>query len=622
MMKVKFTVLPEELISPVSEYCADIGICISDSATAKVTASEGDCLRVEGTADDIRITYSRRCELFRALSYLSDFAENGEPICEKGRYPLLSYMADCSRNAVPDVSFAKRMMRNLAGMGFTSLMLYMEDTYELTEYPYFGYMRGRYTEAELRELDDYAYSLGLELIPCIQTLAHLATALRWPDFEGYKESPDVLLIGDERTYKFAEAAIKHCSECFRSRRINLGMDEASTVGKGESVKRYGHRKPSDMMLEHLTRVNDVCRKYGMKPMIWSDMFFRMAFDGSYRIREGRVPHEVIEKVPADVELAYWDYYSRDRALFSHMLDCHNDFPNKTIFAGGAWKWSGFGAHNAFSLESSKLQLDICEEYGINEILVTGWGDNGGEASQVSATATMLYFAERCYHGQSDEKWLDRRSRDCFNTSFDDLLAFDLPDSLPECTVDKVKLPASACKTLLYNDPLERFMDLHLVRETVSTEYAKRAEKLFSLKENPRFGYAYETLGWLCSVLSLKSDLGLRLREAYKAGDKAALKKAADDDIPKIIDYLEKFISAYRRQWYHENKTFGFIAQEIRLGGLTERMRSVKMRLDDYAEGRTDRIEELETEPLPYSPDKVGNYHPHIGWRNILTAGQL
>ena len=77
MMKVKFTVLPEELISPVSEYCADIGICISDSATAKVTASEGDCLRVEGTADDIRITYSRRCELFRALSYLSDFAENG-----------------------------------------------------------------------------------------------------------------------------------------------------------------------------------------------------------------------------------------------------------------------------------------------------------------------------------------------------------------------------------------------------------------------------------------------------------------------------------------------------------------------------------------------------------------
>ena len=106
MMKVKFAVLPEELISPVSEYCADIGICISDEAKTTVTVSGGDCLRVDGTADDIRITYSRRCELFRALSYLSDFAENGEPICEKGRYPLLSYMADCSRNAVPNAPFA------------------------------------------------------------------------------------------------------------------------------------------------------------------------------------------------------------------------------------------------------------------------------------------------------------------------------------------------------------------------------------------------------------------------------------------------------------------------------------------------------------------------------------
>ena len=34
MMKVKFTVLPEELISPVSEYCADIGICISATVFA------------------------------------------------------------------------------------------------------------------------------------------------------------------------------------------------------------------------------------------------------------------------------------------------------------------------------------------------------------------------------------------------------------------------------------------------------------------------------------------------------------------------------------------------------------------------------------------------------------
>lgn len=50
-------------------------------------------------------------------------------------------------------------------MGYNTLMLYTEDTYEVDGQPYFGYMRGRYSKAELRELDDYAAEKGMELIP-------------------------------------------------------------------------------------------------------------------------------------------------------------------------------------------------------------------------------------------------------------------------------------------------------------------------------------------------------------------------------------------------------------------------------------------------------------------------
>jgi len=32
---------------------------------------------------------------------------------------------------------------------------------------------------ELKEIDDYAASLGVKLVPCIQTLAHLAQFLQW-----------------------------------------------------------------------------------------------------------------------------------------------------------------------------------------------------------------------------------------------------------------------------------------------------------------------------------------------------------------------------------------------------------------------------------------------------------
>ena len=33
-------------------------------------------------------------------------------------------------------------------MGLNSLMLYMEDTYEIPEYPYFGHLRGRYSQSD------------------------------------------------------------------------------------------------------------------------------------------------------------------------------------------------------------------------------------------------------------------------------------------------------------------------------------------------------------------------------------------------------------------------------------------------------------------------------------------
>lgn len=62
-------------------------------------------------------------------------------------------MPDCSRNAVLNVEGAKLLIRHLAVMGFNALMLYTEDTYEIEGYPYFGYMRGRFTKAELKELD-------------------------------------------------------------------------------------------------------------------------------------------------------------------------------------------------------------------------------------------------------------------------------------------------------------------------------------------------------------------------------------------------------------------------------------------------------------------------------------
>ena len=91
---------------------------------------------------------------------------------ETGALRRLGTMLDCSRNAVPSVETVKKWISITADMGYNALMLYTEDTYEITGEPYFGYGRGRYSKAELKELNAYAQARGMELLPCIQPLAH------------------------------------------------------------------------------------------------------------------------------------------------------------------------------------------------------------------------------------------------------------------------------------------------------------------------------------------------------------------------------------------------------------------------------------------------------------------
>lgn len=82
-------------------------------------------------------------------------------------------MLDMSRNAVVKVEKLKEYIDYTAMMGLNTVTLYLENLYEMPDYPYFGYMCGRYTKEELKAIDDYAYKYGIEVYPVIQTLEHL-----------------------------------------------------------------------------------------------------------------------------------------------------------------------------------------------------------------------------------------------------------------------------------------------------------------------------------------------------------------------------------------------------------------------------------------------------------------
>lgn len=107
--------------------------------------------------------------------------------------PYFAAMLDCSRNAVKNVTTVKRYANIFKSIGYNAILLYTEDTYEVEGEPYFGYQRGRYSIKEIQEMDNYCKSIGIDLIPCIESLAHLNQIFRWSDYSLINDTNDILL---------------------------------------------------------------------------------------------------------------------------------------------------------------------------------------------------------------------------------------------------------------------------------------------------------------------------------------------------------------------------------------------------------------------------------------------
>ena len=296
-------------------------------------------------------------------------------------------MIDCSRNAVMKVEYLKIFINYLQKMGYNTLGLYMEDTYEVKGEPYFGYLRGRYTIQELQEVDEYARKCGIELIPCIQTLAHF-TAMDKGIYREIIDCEDILLIDEPKSYEFIEKIFQSLSKAFSSRNINIGMDEAFMVGRGKYLDEHGYCNRTEILVRHLKKVSEIAKKYGFQTQMWSDMFFRLVSGGEYYINNAPISDDVKKMIPKNVELCYWDYYHTEKEVYDQMLKKHLEFDSNIWFAGGSWTWNGFAPLGGFTLKTMKPAMESVREYGIQNVLITMWGDNGAECSVFSQLHTL------------------------------------------------------------------------------------------------------------------------------------------------------------------------------------------------------------------------------------------
>jgi hypothetical protein len=269
--------------------------------------------------------------------------------------------------------------------------------------------------------------------------------------------------------------------------------------------------------------------------------------------------------------------------------------------------------------------------GVKDVFATTWGDDSPERDFFCNLLGFQLYAEHCYG--DDPRFADvvKRFDFCGKCSGDmilDIANIDNPHGyMPisdgyslfgDVAGSKKKIAASdeseneifdaapglvnPSKYLMWQDPIAGLFDVDAKKFNCKAHFLMQKEKLERyLGKYPEFENSLRFYISLCDVLSMKADLGVRMKDLYDRGNKEGLKKIAEGEIPAILEKIEAMWKNNRTLWFERHQAFGFDVLERRYGCLRVRLKTTAYRIEQYLSGAIETIEELEEERLPVRP---------------------
>lgn len=530
---------------------------------------------------------------------------------EKIKFKELSAFIECSTGSTPKVETLKKYIDILSEFGYTQLYLGLTDAYKIEAVPYFNFCRGGYTVEQLQELDAYAKERGIELRANIQVLAHLHYLVRHHAFTGMLDMPDIVMVGEEKVYELIEQMFATMSAGIKSRIIHIGMDEAAWLGAGHYRVVHGVVDKKKLFFEHLERVLEIAKKYGYSCEMWADMFYRMV-QGSDFDDEGVMPEDIKEYIPADVRITHWSYGKQSDEVLRKQIRQNKALSKSMTLAGCAWKIGSLAPNNKYSIEVMEHQVKVCLEEQVENYMITMWSDGGGLCSYF-AVLPALFVAAELSKGKTVANVDKEKFYRITGAAFDDMM---LADYLDNPFFKELNERNNRSYWGLLSDIFLGTHDLMLDEHT-NEAYEKLALMYENISVKP-FQLMFQDYALYARVLSIKMNLGVRVRNAYRQGDRELLKQYALVDIPKMITYMKAFIDNFEKRWLVENMAFGLEVQHLFYGGQLRRWEYIANRLVQYLD-TGEPIEEMERAYLPASlPVTDEDSYWEIDWKKLIS----
>jgi len=512
------------------------------------------------------------------------------PSLEIADYPDFAargVMLDISRDKVPTRETLEALIDRLARWKINQLQLYMEHTFAYAAHPRVWRDASPLDAEEVRALDAFCAARHIELVPNQNSFGHMH---RWLVHEPYralaecpegfvhpwnwKGEPYGLCASDPESLRLLEGLYDELLPNFRSRQLNVGLDETLDLGHGRSRALCEARGTERVYLDFLNAVHERVRARGHVMQFWGDIIVKRP--------------ELVAELPRDAIALEWGYEA-DHPFAEHLAMFQRaglDF----YVCPGTSSWNSIAGRTHNAVLNLALAARAGQAAGARGLLITDWGDHGHlQPLPVSYLGLLLgagfswNVADAADPLALDVPALLDRHAFCDEGSALGRVAYDLGNAYrqtgsarPNASVlfwslirpDRLFTPpgvtrATLEQTLSYIEqscaPLERARPVVDAAAAEATPEAARAE-------GPR---AIAELGWARDVLRFACRLGIARCDSPDREQTSALPGPVRDD---LAGALAELIERHRALWLARNRSGGLADSAGRLEVLLATLR--------------------------------------------------
>ena len=366
------------------------------------------------------------------------------PLATVHDWPALAYrgtlMDAGSEGPMLTMDEIKGQLDLIAKFKGNQYFFYSEGNIELRGYPLLN-PKARFTQAQIRQIVDYARQRHIDVVPAVEFYAHLhdlfriETYSRLADFPHGTQfdptNPAVKLVLQDWTAQIADL--------FPSKFADVGFDETWSLQKA-SAKTGANSTPVQLFIDQLTTVTDLFQSRGKTVMAYADIMAK--FPG------------IVPRLPKGLIALPWWYNPIQDAEYQHWLAPLVAGKVPHIVTSGVTSWDQIAPDFSISFANIDTFLAAAQTSHALGLLTTLWTDDGQALLQMSWPG-IAYGAAAGW--QSTPMQPTSFFSEYTRLQYDRSVAPDMAEALQELTLSEDALQkALGAETMLelWRDPFQ------------------------------------------------------------------------------------------------------------------------------------------------------------------------